>query len=105
MKCKLLTGTYILQANRAAFNQYTVDPTCKLCSVAPATRQHFTGECVFFETESKACRDKLSTSRIITNEHKLYLQDPEFLIQLTLDVSVILGIEETGIKVLGLLGL
>ena len=31
LKCKLLTGTYILQGNRAAFNQYTVNPTCKLC--------------------------------------------------------------------------
>ena len=29
LKCKLLTGTYILQGNRAAFNQYTVDHTCK----------------------------------------------------------------------------
>ena len=35
LKCKLLTGTYILQDNRAAFNQYTVDPTCKLCLAAP----------------------------------------------------------------------
>ena len=31
LKCKVLTGTYILQGNRAAFNQYTVDATCKLC--------------------------------------------------------------------------
>ena len=34
LKCKLLAGTYILQGNRAAFNQYTVDPTCKLCLAA-----------------------------------------------------------------------
>ena len=26
LKCKLLTGTYILQCNRAAFNQYTIGP-------------------------------------------------------------------------------
>ena len=31
LKCKLLSGTYTLQGNRAAFNQYTVDATCKLC--------------------------------------------------------------------------
>ena len=30
LKCKLLTGTYILQGNRNAFNQHAVDPTCKL---------------------------------------------------------------------------
>ena len=41
LKCKLLMGTYILQGNRAAFNQYTIDPTCKLCLAAPETRQHF----------------------------------------------------------------
>ena len=44
LKCKLLTGSYILQGNRAAFNQYQVDPTCKLCSAAPETRQHFLAE-------------------------------------------------------------
>ena len=27
LKCRLLTGTYILQGNRAAFNQYQVNPT------------------------------------------------------------------------------
>ena len=30
LKCRLLTGTYILQGNRAAFNQYQVNPTCRL---------------------------------------------------------------------------
>ncbi len=29
VKLKLLTGTYILQANRVAFNQNEVDPTCQ----------------------------------------------------------------------------
>ena len=51
LKCKLLTGTYILQGNRAAFNQYTVDPTCKLCGEAPETRQHFISECSTFDSE------------------------------------------------------
>ena len=31
-KLKLATGTYILQTNRASFNQNMVDPTCLLCS-------------------------------------------------------------------------
>ena len=30
-KAKLMTGTYVLQSNRAKFNQYSVDPTCLLC--------------------------------------------------------------------------
>ena len=53
VKCKLLTGTYILQGNRAAFNQHEVDPTCKLCSAAPETRQHFLTECTSFSLRGK----------------------------------------------------
>ncbi|MES9883383.1 MAG: reverse transcriptase family protein, partial [Sedimenticola sp.] len=49
IKVKLLTGTYTLQSNRAAFNQYSVDPTCQLCKHAPETRQHFLAECVTLE--------------------------------------------------------
>ena len=64
IKCKLLTGTYILQANRAAFNQYAVNPTCKLCNTAPETRQHFVGECAFFKEERKLYIEKLETSPI-----------------------------------------
>ena len=45
MKCRLLTGTYTLQSNRAAFNKHAVDAICKLCRSAPETRQHFLVEC------------------------------------------------------------
>ena len=31
-KAKLMTGTYVLQSNRAKFNQFSVDPTCLLCN-------------------------------------------------------------------------
>ena len=47
IKCKILTGTYILQANRATSNHYTVIPTCKLCCNDPEIRQHFVWECTF----------------------------------------------------------
>ena len=40
-KLKLATGTYILQTNRASFNQNMVDPTCLLCKSAEETTQHF----------------------------------------------------------------
>ena len=45
MKVKILTGTYILQANRASFNQYAVDPTCKVCQGEPEDRVHFIARC------------------------------------------------------------
>ncbi|VDI38179.1 Hypothetical predicted protein [Mytilus galloprovincialis] len=44
-KLKLLTGTYYLQSNKAAFNQNTVDPTCLLCKGKPETIDHFLMEC------------------------------------------------------------
>ena len=51
LKCKPLTGTHILQENRAVRNQHSVDPTCKMCAIAPETRQHFIAECPAFVTE------------------------------------------------------
>ena len=32
LKCKVLTGTYTLRGNRAAFNQYTNDATCNIAT-------------------------------------------------------------------------
>ena len=52
LNCKILTGIYILQGNRAAFNQYTVDATCKLCLAAPETWQHFIAECSAYTPEN-----------------------------------------------------
>ena len=45
LKARVLTGTYTLQSNRAVFNKFAVDPTCKLCEQCPETRQHFLTEC------------------------------------------------------------
>ena len=35
IKARLMTGTYVLQSNRAKFNQYKIDPTCTLCREEP----------------------------------------------------------------------
>ena len=59
-KCKLLiTDTYVLQANRAAFNQYSVNPTCKLCSKEPETREHFIAKCDSYDSVSETYIKKL----------------------------------------------
>ena len=81
LKCRLLTGKYIVQANRISFNRYTVNATFKLCSVLPETRQHFIAECVFLEQDRKTYVEKLIASAILTDEDTLQLQDPEFLTQ------------------------
>ena len=85
LKCKLLTGTYILQANRAAFNQYSVNPTCKLCSKEHETREHFIAKCAFYETYIR----KLLSIPGLPDLQIQQLQDPGFLTQLTLDAILL----------------
>ncbi|VDI15810.1 Hypothetical predicted protein [Mytilus galloprovincialis] len=45
IKLRLLTGTYILQSNRAAFNQIDINPTCLLCEEDSETLFHFIHSC------------------------------------------------------------
>ena len=48
-KARLLTGTYmymyLLQSNKAAFNQHRVDTTCPLCKTDPEDRRHMILQC------------------------------------------------------------
>ncbi|KAK3108656.1 hypothetical protein FSP39_012687 [Pinctada imbricata] len=50
IQVKLATGTYILQANRAAFNQQDVDPTCVLCKSGCEDLEHFLLLCTALDT-------------------------------------------------------
>ena len=54
MKLKLAAGTYILQTNRAAFNQNDVKPTCLLCNDGDKTLAHFLRFCKSLETVRKS---------------------------------------------------
>ena len=49
-KLKLVAGVYILQVNRACFNQNGVDTTCQLCHQALETLAHFLLECPVLES-------------------------------------------------------
>lgn len=44
-RAKMLAGRFILQADRARFNQFAVDPTCKLCDSGPEDMTHFIATC------------------------------------------------------------
>lgn len=105
LKCKLLTGTYILQANRAAFNQHAVNPTCKLCSEGPETRQHFLTECSFLTAERQSYIQRLTTLCIFTDAQIQQLNEPVILTQLTLDASIVINIENLSEDQLGSLEL
>ena len=96
LKSKLLTGTYILQGNRAFFNQFQVNPTCRLCKAEPETRQHFISECSFLNNERAAYSEKLLKNPVFQSAYidRSLMKDPEFLTQLTLDASAVLDKEQ-----------
>jgi hypothetical protein len=45
VKLRLMTGTYYLQSNKAAFNQNRIGPTCLVCQMEPETLEHFLLDC------------------------------------------------------------
>ena len=96
LKSKLLTGTYILQGNRAVFNQFQVNPTCRLCKADPETRQHFISKCSFLNNERAAYPEKLLKNPVFQSAYidRSLIKDPEFLTQLTLDASAVLDKEQ-----------
>ena len=59
MEVKILTGTYILHTNRASFNQYSVDQTCKVCQEEPEDRAHFIARCESLDHVRQPYKHKL----------------------------------------------
>ena len=45
VKLRLMTGTYYLQSNKAAFNQSRIDPTCLVCQMESEILEHFLLDC------------------------------------------------------------
>ena len=83
-KLKLLTGSYILQVNRAAFNQNQVDPTCMMCQQAPETVDHFLVECSVLEEKRRPIMDSIFS---LVNELFESALASEKLVQILLDCS------------------
>ena len=81
-KCRLLTGKYTLQSNRAVFSQHLVDPTCKLCNKAPETREHFLVE---YQVPSQERKKYLRHAENITDSLRVDLLCPHSLTRLILD--------------------
>ena len=52
------------------------------------------GECAFFNEERKIYVEKLKANPILSDQHNQSLPNPEFLTQLTLDVTVIPDFED-----------
>ena len=90
-KLRRLTGSYILQENRARFNQYNIDATYALCGDGHESGVHFLVVCsrLQFVRQNYIGRLKgmlyLENSEIIADS---YISDPEKLTQIILDCSV-----------------
>ena len=89
VKNKILTGTYILQSNRAKFNQNEVNPMCQLCQMDNETLKHFLLECRVLEYARKpVLKDFLQVCNSLVRGCPLVADLS--LIQLIVDPSVIL---------------
>ena len=87
LKVKILTGSYILQANRSCFNQYAIDPTCKLCKKEPEDREHFIARCWSLEHIRCSYRQKLV--HILNDSSLSVMSDSALFTQITLDWSLV----------------
>ena len=59
-KYRLMTGTYSLQSNRCAQNQF-FSPVCRLCGIEAETRQHFITACSAIKSTRSESFETLST--------------------------------------------
>ncbi len=59
IKLQLIIGSYILQAQRARFNQFSVKPECLLCKQEPETRGHFLVSCPALQKHREPLLDKM----------------------------------------------
>jgi hypothetical protein len=87
IKSRMITGTYILQANRARFNNYDVDPTCPLCGDGSEDIHHMIASC----TAMKSIRTRYLPS--LVSVFDLHTQcrltsDPAFLTSLVMNCSL-----------------
>ena len=63
------------------------------------------GECAFFETERSVYIENLSTCPILSDQHISRLKNPDYLTQLTRDVSRIVNVDTFDTEELGPFGL
>ena len=82
VKLKLVTGTFILQVNRSAFNQNEIDPTCLMCKEEPETIDYFMIRCSALEEVRRPIRKNILQCAEYLTQSPI---DSENLVQLLLD--------------------
>ena len=70
-RAKFIAGSYILQSNRARFNQFKVDPTCPLCGNGSEDMTHLLLVCPRLQQSRTRHLNKIKTLM-----HKLHIDIP-----------------------------
>ena len=89
IKVKILTGTYILQYNKAKFNQYDVSPICCLCEAAEEDRIHFLLGCSRLNSVRQKYLEKIRSILCgidVSISHQI-MSNQKLLMQLLMDLS------------------
>ena len=88
IKLKLVTGMYILQTNRAAFNQNQIKSTCLLCNTEDETMEHFLLSCTALHSVRQPILDIIKESLTTLHEAQL-VRTTSDLLQIVLDCSAL----------------
>ena len=93
IKLKVVSGQYILQANRARFNQNQVhvDTICQLCGEEEENMEHFLLKCTILQAVRYSVLDDIDTEFNIITGKTFYNLDSYLKIQILLDCSVLLN--------------
>jgi hypothetical protein len=89
VKAKVVSGTYLLQANRAWFNQHQTS-TCPLCSLEPEDYHHFILRCPALKEERDKYMAELGQVHSIEHQEdkwRYVCSNDEHLLQVILDAS------------------
>ena len=88
---KVVSGQYILQANRARFNQNQVDTICQLCGEEEENMEHFLLKCTILQAVRYSVLDDIDTEFNIITRKTFYNLDNCLKIQILLDCSILLN--------------
>ena len=90
IKCKLLTGTHLLQANRHKFSQSVVIAKCRCCGIEDEDIVHMLLYCPSYSDQRRQSYSKIKSmviSEIGESQWKSIFNNPNSVLQLILDLG------------------
>lgn len=98
IKVRMLTGSYVLQANRSKFNKSEVSPICPLCKLAPEDLRHFILECPSLHDVRGGYLEEIEKTlkQAVPDCATQILADSETLCRIVMDCTVLGGLAGVG---------